>query len=118
MSYPFYIDGLAEGVRSYRHRAGPLRVGAPAPPDSDDIRAHMRSGSHLDEFAARVDLSLAIGGIQNVIQAVSLNPYFHEDLACAATHSFDVARASELRCSKIALLGLPEGIGAERNEKQ
>jgi hypothetical protein len=35
--------------------------------------------------AARPDLSLVTGGLQNVIQANSRNPYLHEDLACTAS---------------------------------
>jgi TonB family protein len=35
-----------------------------------------------------------------VIQAISRNLRFHEDLACVTTRSFDVASAPELQCSK------------------
>jgi TonB family protein len=35
-----------------------------------------------------------------VIQGISRNPRFHEDLACVTTQSFGVASAAELQCSK------------------
>src|ERR1700693_220307 len=35
---------------------------------------------------ACADQCLGLGCIQNVIQAISRNPRFHEDLACVTTH--------------------------------
>jgi hypothetical protein len=49
---------------------------------------------------ACADSGLGLDCIQNVIQAIPRNPYFHEDLACVTAQSFDVASAAELQCSK------------------
>jgi hypothetical protein len=53
----------------------------------------MRSGSHLGEFAPGTYVGLDTGGLQNVIQTNSPNPYLHEDLAGTAT----IVRACEGR---------------------
>src|ERR1700686_2893560 len=60
----------------------------------------MRSGSHLGQIPDGSDQVLVIDGGQNVIQGISRNPHFHEDLACATAPSFEVARTVELQCNK------------------
>lgn len=44
----------------------------------------LRSGSHLGHFAAMPNQVAGLDRIQNVIQGVSRNTHFPEDLACAA----------------------------------
>jgi hypothetical protein len=78
----------------------------------------MRSSSHLDHILAGTGRFISHDRLQNVIQAVSPNPYFPEDLACAAAQSSDGASAAELHCSKNDLTSDTEAIGAERDKKK
>jgi hypothetical protein len=78
----------------------------------------MRSSSHLGHIVAGTGRYLGYDRLQNVIQAVSPNPHFPEDLACAAAQSSDVASAAELHCSKNDLTSDTEAIGAERDKKK
>lgn len=61
---------------------------------------YMRSSSHLDHVPAGSGGYWGTDRLQNVIQAVSSNPDFHEDLACAAAQSTDDASAAESQRSK------------------
>src|SRR6267378_5141847 len=70
---------------------------------------HVRSGSHLGQVPACADSSSGLDCIQNVIQAISRSPYFHEDISCVTTQSFDVASAAELQCSKSSLVTIHGG---------
>jgi hypothetical protein len=63
----------------------------------------------------RTDRGLVADCIQNVIQAISRDLHFLEDLACVTARSFGVASAAELQRSKS---GFTEGVGAKRNQEK